>query len=85
MPVLVVPPRHRSFAFGNSPALMKKFVIHALVMVTVACFAHRSGGQGMQYAPLELFTNGPGRITPLHAGQMLEVWQTYNMVATPDT
>jgi hypothetical protein len=63
---------------------MKKFVIHALVMVTVACFAHRSGGQGMQYAPLELFTNGPGRITPLHAGQMLEVWQTYNMAATPD-
>ena len=34
--------------------------------------------------PLEVFTNGPGRISPLYAGQMLDVWQTYNMVATPD-
>ena len=36
------------------------------------------------YAPLQIFTNGPGRISPLHAGQMLEVWGTYSMVAIPD-
>lgn len=63
---------------------MKKLVVNIMVVLTVACFAYRSGGQGSQYAPLEVFTNGPGRIAPLYAGQMLEVWQTYNMVATPD-
>ncbi len=63
---------------------MKKFVISIMVVLVVACFAHRSGGQEAQYAPLEVFTSGPGRISPLYAGQMLEVWQTYNMMATPD-
>ena len=63
---------------------MKKFVISIMVVLMVGCFAYRSGGQGTQYAPLEVFTNGPGRISPLYAGQMLEVWQTYNMMATPD-
>jgi len=64
---------------------MRKSAVNVIVVVTVACFAHRSVGQDTQYAPLEIFTNGPGRIAPLHAGQMLEGWQTYNMVATPDS
>lgn len=62
---------------------MKKFVVNVMVVVTVAFFAHRSGGQGTPYVPLEVFTNGLGGISPLEAGQMLEVWQTYNMMATP--
>ncbi|HEY5910353.1 MAG TPA: hypothetical protein VJA21_07090 [Verrucomicrobiae bacterium] len=63
---------------------MKKLVLSVMVVVAVACFAYRSGGQGTQYAPLEVFTNGPGRISPLYAGQLLEVWQTYRMAATPE-
>jgi len=35
-------------------------------------------------APLLLFTNGPGRVAPLHDGQMLEVGRAYTMVAIPD-
>ena len=60
---------------------MKKFVVNLMLVVTVALFVYRSGGQ----TPLEVFTNGPGRVSPLYAGQMLEVWQTYTMVATPES
>ena len=63
---------------------MKKFTVNIMVVLTFACFASRSGSQGTQYAPLEVFTDGPGRISPLYAGQMLEVWQTYKMMATSD-
>ena len=59
-------------------------MINTMVALTVASFADGSVGQGTQYAPLEVFTNGPGQISPLHAGQLLEVWQTYSMVASPD-
>jgi hypothetical protein len=64
---------------------MKRFAAIITVVLAAACFAHRSGGQGTEYAPLEIFTNGPGRISPLHAGQMLEVWRTYSMEAIPDS
>src|SRR5689334_1841637 len=62
---------------------MKTFAVNLWGMLTVACFVCRSDGQGTLYAPLEVFTNGPGRISPLHSGQLLEVWQTYSMAATP--
>lgn len=35
-------------------------------------------------APLLVFTNGSGRIAPLHNGQVLEVGREYTMVAIPD-
>lgn len=63
---------------------MKRFTAIILVVLAAACFAHRSGGQGTDYVPLEVFTNGPGRISPLHAGQMLGVWETNRMEAIPE-
>jgi hypothetical protein len=38
----------------------------------------------VSYAPLLLFTNGPGRIFPFEDGQMLEVGREYSMIAIPD-
>ena len=35
-------------------------------------------------APLSLFINGGGSVSPLTNGELLEVGQTYNMVAIPD-
>ena len=70
--------------FGNAPALVKRCAAIIIVVLATACLAHRGGSQGAEYAPLEVFTNGPGRISPLHAGQMLEVWRTYSMEAIPD-
>lgn len=34
--------------------------------------------------PLQVFTNGPGRISPYSAGELLEVWGTYTMTAIPE-
>ena len=34
--------------------------------------------------PLSLFINGGGSVSPLTNGELLEVGQSYNMVATPD-
>jgi len=55
-----------------------------MVIVATVHSTHRSSGQVIAYAPLQVFTNGPGRISPFHSGQMLEVWGTYSMVAIPD-
>jgi hypothetical protein len=63
---------------------MRKFAVFIMVVVAAVCFTHRSSGQATALAPLQVFTNGPGRISPLHAGQLLEVWGTYSMLATPD-
>ena len=65
-------------------ALMNRLASLIIVVLAAACLACRSSGQVTNYAPLEVFTNGPGRISPLHAGQLLEVWQTYSMEAIPD-
>jgi hypothetical protein len=35
--------------------------------------------------PLSLFINGGGSVSPLTNGEVLEIGQSYNMVATPDT
>ena len=47
---------------------------------------HGSGFQSddVSYAPLLLFTNGPGRVFPLHDGQILEVGRKYVVVAVSD-
>ena len=37
----------------------------------------------VSYAPLLLFTNGPGQIVPFQDGEMLVVGQTYHMTAIP--
>jgi hypothetical protein len=36
------------------------------------------------YAPLLIFTNGPGRIYPFEKGQILQVGERYQMCAVPD-
>jgi hypothetical protein len=64
--------------------LMKKFVLVSLVMLATVCFACQSYGQG-SLAPLYLFTNGSGSIAPLQNGQLLEVGQSYDMTAIPDS
>jgi hypothetical protein len=63
---------------------MRSFAVIIMVVVATVHFAHRSCGQVVPYAPLQVFTNGPGRISPYHAGQMLAAWETYSMVAIPD-
>jgi len=55
-----------------------------MLVVATVHITHPSSGQGTAYAPLQVFTNGPGRISPFHAGQMLEVWGTRRMVAISD-
>jgi hypothetical protein len=57
----------------------------SIVALTAACFALQSYAQGVSYAPLYLFTNGDGSISPLQDGQSLEVGQSYEMEAVPDS
>ena len=64
---------------------MKRLASLILVALATGCFAYRCSGQDANYAPLEVFTSGPGRVSPLHAGQMLEVYQTYSMKAIPES
>jgi hypothetical protein len=64
---------------------MNKLVVNIMVVSTIACFAYRSAAQDTPYAPLEVFTNGRGRVSPLGAGQALETWQAYTMLATPES
>src|SRR6187455_1031015 len=63
---------------------MRRFAVIIMLVVATVHITPRSGGQGTAYAPLQVFTNGPGRISPFHAGQMLEVWGTRRMVAISD-
>ena len=63
---------------------MRKFTFITMVALTIACFTHQSYAQGT-LAPLSLFTSGSGEISPLQDGQLLEVGQTYDMEAIPDT
>jgi hypothetical protein len=63
---------------------MRKFVFVTILTLATVCFAYQSYAQGVLYAPLFLFTNGAGSISPLQDGQLLEVGQTYDMKAIPD-
>lgn len=47
------------------------------------CLVPESRAQG-DLAPLQLFINGSGSVTPLQSGQLLEVGQSYEMTAIPD-
>lgn len=64
------------------PSLMKKFKLIILVAVATACFGRQCLAQGA-LAPLFLYTSGPGSITPLQDGQLLDVGQSYSMTAVP--
>jgi hypothetical protein len=65
------------FRFLKRRALVTWFAL------AMACFAHVGYSQGT-LAPLYLFTNGDGSITPYQSRQMLEAGQTYDITATPD-
>lgn len=50
------------------------------------CFVQQGNGQGtVSHAPLHLFINGAGGVSPLLNGEMLEVGQSYTMTAIPDS
>ena len=67
-------------------ALMRKFAFITMVGVAIVCFTRQGNGQGtVSYAPLHLFINGAGGVSPLLDGQMLEVGQSYTMTAIPDS
>lgn len=52
----------------------------------MVCFAHQCNGQGtVSYAPLHLFINGAGGVSPLLDEGMLVVGQSYTMTAIPDS
>ena len=63
---------------------MRKFVIITMLILATVCSASQSHAQGVLYAPLLLFTNGAGNVSPLQIGQSLEVGQSYEMEAIPD-
>ena len=61
---------------------MKSFLLITLATLTAASSATRTFAQGTN-APLALFINGGGSVSPLTNGELLQVGQSYNMVATP--
>jgi hypothetical protein len=63
---------------------MKKLTLIALLTVVTASFPGQCPAQGT-FAPLFLFTSGSGSVTPLQNGQLLEVGQSYEMTAIPDS
>ena len=62
-----------------------KNVFIALASVAILSFAHRGCSQGAITAPLYLFINGSGIISPLQNNQLLVVGQTYELTAIPDS
>jgi hypothetical protein len=56
-----------------------------MAAVATVCFAHQSFAQDVSDAPLSLFINGAGSVSPLQDGQSLEVGQSYTMTAIPDS
>jgi hypothetical protein len=61
--------------------------IRKLLLVTLAVSAFLFGGKtrAQGTAPLHLFINGAGSVSPFHDGQLLEVGLSYDMVAVPDS
>jgi hypothetical protein len=60
----------------------KKIPLVGGFILMVLCLAQRGYSQGT-LAPLYVFTTGDGSVTPYQSGQMLEVGQTYTIMATP--
>src|SRR5581483_453958 len=54
----------------------------ATVLAALLCCNNGGYAQGT-LAPLFLFTNGSGSITPFQSGQLLQAGQTYQMTAVP--
>jgi hypothetical protein len=66
---------------------MRRFVLIIIGTMASMCFVHASDDQGVSYAPLAplfLFTNGSGGISPLQGGQLLELGQGYKIEGIPD-
>jgi Divergent InlB B-repeat domain len=64
---------------------MGKLGFIGLTVMAVVCFADCGHAQGtVTEAPLPLFINGAGQVTPYQDGQMLQVGQSYEMTAIPD-
>ena len=63
---------------------VKKIALILSVMLATTCLVSQSYGQG-SLAPLYLFTTGSGSITPLQDEQLLEIGQSYDMAAIPDS
>jgi Divergent InlB B-repeat domain len=62
---------------------MRKLVFSALMAFAMAAFLPLGHAQST-LAPLLLYTNGPGEISPFSSGQLLQVGQTYDLEAAPD-
>jgi hypothetical protein len=63
---------------------VKTFLLISLAELTIVLFPFC--GQAQQTcAPLFVFTNGSGSITPLQNGQLLQVGQSYGMTAIPNS
>src|SRR5215471_11022128 len=62
---------------------MKAFRLITLAILIATSRATQAYAQGTT-APLPLFINGGGTVSPLTNGQMLEVGQAYEMTAFPD-
>lgn len=63
---------------------MKKVIRVALLTVAALCFASEAYSQGT-LAPLYVFINGSGSISPFQSAQLLEVGKNYEMTAIPDS
>ena len=61
---------------------MKKTVVLLIVMLA-ARWLPAQGTTGVTWAPLLLYTNGNGHISPYECGQMLQVGPRYFIRATP--
>ena len=61
---------------------MKRLILITLATLIAASSATRTCAQETN-SPLALFINGGGSVSPLTNGELLQVGQSYNMVATP--
>jgi hypothetical protein len=70
---------------GGIAKFMKKFAFTIMFTLATMCFISQSFAQGVISAPLLLFTNGAGSISPFQGGQLLVVGQNYEMEGVPDS
>ena len=71
-----------SYMLGKTTRIMKRFLLITLATLIAASSATRTCAQETN-GPLSLFINGGGSVSPLTNGELLQVGQSYNMVATP--
>ncbi|MEI9960947.1 MAG: hypothetical protein WDM76_07375 [Limisphaerales bacterium] len=57
----------------------------AFVALAAVSFNYQSYSQGVVSAPLFVFTNGSGTISPFQYGQLLNVGQSYDLTAIPNS